>query len=196
MSVIYTLLTGTALAVLVALLITLPLLINEKRLRRLAEAQLEASQVATEFERSMLKGEFRYGETCHDVLYKIVYHGQFDTEPVSLGDLCSLPTKEQRLLIKILQEELKTKPAEIQERVERFLNASRRAFHFRQPIRYYLFCSWVLILAGGIILVIVSLFSLYGAKKTWERVRDLVSEWIVVFGQEDSNPTISSRLQT
>jgi hypothetical protein len=196
MALICTLLAGMVMAVLVALLITLPLLINEKRLRRLAEAKLEASEVATEFERSMLNGEFHHGETCHDVLYKVIHYGQFDTEPVSVGDLFSLPTKEQHLFIKTIQDELKTKTPELRERVERFFNAGRRMFHYSQPLRYYLLCFWVLVFAGGLVLAIVSLFTLYSAKQAWERVRDFVSEWIVVFGQENNNPTISSKLQT
>lgn len=131
-------------------------LLNEWRLRRIAEARLCMAKLSTAADELLLSGDVKVGELCHDHLCKLI----FATEHQKCFNISWNPffgaKKEVKEFKKALEIELKSK-SKMRDLLQQFAPNFAKAFRNTHPIKFFLFSIWVAVFCGGFIIVLPSL---------------------------------------
>lgn len=166
-----------------ALLINLPILLREKRLRRLSQAKLEIAKAALRMEKLMLQGRIRLGHVCHDCLYRMMMQSHYEYEYAIPWVFWRRPTEQSREFRKKLSQEMMEK-SDLSKIVMDYVRADFQAFKNSRPVVSILFMVWVLFCAGGITMIIVGFIGFLKAKQAmkdvWKSFRELVAVWYVI----------------
>jgi hypothetical protein len=172
----------------------LMVLLNERRLRRLAEARLGLAKAATLAEKMMLSGETTVGCICHDHLCKTILFARHEKKfDVSWNPFMS---RKEMNLHRQLDTELESS-LRAGELMSQFIFNFAKAFRNCHPIKFLLFSAWIAFAFGGIrMLVIAFKAALFGGKgiislsQAWRQQKRAIAEWSVKLGlnQNDGQP--------
>jgi hypothetical protein len=138
-------------------LINLPMVFNSYHNRRYAEAKLEIAKCVTEMEMLMLNGELKLGDVCHDRIYQNMLCSQY-------AKRYGTPWKfwKPQPQIKEIRERLHAEMSQktpLAKLLTRYGAANYKAFRNNRPAASFCFLLWVLIFAGGFLILILSLLS-------------------------------------
>lgn len=177
-----------AICTIIALLVNAPLILHERRLRKLASAKLEVTKTVNEINQLMLTGEIKMGELCHDKVYPIMLSTQYDGRFYATWKLWKPPTEASKNLRLALHQEI-TKGTPLGNILNRFASAKFSCFRRQQPLMFYCFSIWVLFVAGGFLLLLMGVVSAITARVAWRNFRQrfalaklnqLLSEWSLI----------------
>jgi hypothetical protein len=175
-----TILSALIFSVLLAVLITLPVYLHERRLLRLAKAKLEISKTVTAMEELMLSGKLAMGETCHDKVFKTMVAVQASDSysvPWKLWEMA--PSNEEREVRKKLHGEITAKGSEVGDLMGRFTYSYFLAYSYRRPFLCKCFILWVLLFDIGITGVITAFLAFRHWARRYQAAKRRMGEWLV-----------------
>lgn len=171
-------------AVSLAFLLNLNMLVQAFREKKIAEYNLEISRVASKLERKLLAGEHTIGETCHDLLPKLVAYAQFKGQSIPLR---VIPSDRDKLVIRKLDREYAVEESIDKDLMNDFTDAILRAFVVKQPILIFVLACLVV---GYYFLMALLKLTWVG----WSYMQKRTAEWIMaIIYNETISPVRLSR---
>jgi hypothetical protein len=163
-------------SILVVLLISTLYVVHEKQMRRTAEAKLEIVTVVGEIEKMMLDRKICVGNLCHDKFHNRMLAAQYAEHfGISLKSVFfPKNTEEWEKEKEMIHQEIQ-QDTELGKLLRRYIAAAFKAFSNEQPISAILFWVWVIVRAGGLIMLLACLFALLKAitftESAWISIR-------------------------
>jgi hypothetical protein len=158
-----------------AVAFNLPMVLRSYRLRRFSQAKLEIVRTVNEMEKLMLSGELTLGGVCHDRIYQNMLLSQYATRYDASWKFWKFFTPEANAARKRLHREMNGNTP-LSQLLTRYGNANFRAFRYNRPIASAFFMWWVLLFAGGLTLLFVSLFSIVKINQAWKNFKQRSAE--------------------
>ncbi len=161
-----------------AVLVNLPKVLRSYHERRFAAAKLEIVLTVTEMEKLMLESTLTLGDVCHDRIYQNMLRSQYATRYIAPWKFWKPQPRQQEIRKRLHVEMSQNTP--LAKLLIRYGNANFKAFRNNRPFASFCFILWVLLFAGGLIILVMGLFSALKISQVWKKFWQRATEEYVV----------------
>ena len=162
-------------SVFLVVLLNALMVLRERRLLRLSKARLEIVLTVTEMEAFLLKGKVKCGDLLHDKFFQRMLAWEYAT-----GYRVSWKFWRVNPEVKELREKLNAefvKRSELGKLLWRYSKAQFRVFENRHPFQSRFFVVWLLICAGGLVVLLGGLAGYLGFLHLRKTINDGVENF-------------------
>jgi len=143
--------------------------LRSRRLRRLADHELEIAKSVTAMEMLLLTGALRVGQCCHDEVFAVMQAIQYRRRYPVPWNLFRKTTKETEEFERRLHAEISEPDSPAKSIIERFTKAYFRAVRAKHPIETRFFVMICIGISGGFKIILALADGLIAAREEYIR---------------------------